>query len=186
MLLKEFYSNKKMIVIDFANKSGSLWEEVEKHQVSEWLRNSKGGGTALVDGKFLRSCINGATYNKFFKRSENSIFVECDNDFKNLIQKYDTRAALQYYDDKKFVYQINIREIVFDDIKVILLDEIEKYREDIEQTLKNCKWSCRVLIDAKPDELILTQLQENKSGYISVNDIKTEDITKIYYEFLIK
>ncbi len=79
MLLKEFYIDGKMIVIDFGTKSGSLWEEIEENKVSKWLRKSKGGGCAIVDGDFLRSCTAGVAYNKFFKRIESSISVDCGN-----------------------------------------------------------------------------------------------------------
>ncbi len=86
----------------------------------------------------------------------------------------------------QFRYQLQINEIDFDDIKVSLSSEIEKYREDIEKTLKNYKWFCRMMVDSKPDENLLKELQKNKFGDVSVNDIKAGDIDKIYYEVLMK
>lgn len=190
MLLQGFYvlnkGAKKLVVIDFGTNSGSLLEEVDESKIkSEFLKNSPGGGCAVVDGDFLRSCMYGETYNRFFKRTEDAVKAQCGISLEELKAKYEITAYLKSFYGDKFKYQLLIRDIDFDDINVVLSSEAEKYREDIEKVLAAQKWSCRVIINAAPDEELYEKAQE-KNWQVSAEDIKTEDINTIYYEINIK
>lgn len=189
MLLQGFYvlnkGDEKLIVIDFGTNSGSLLEEVDASKIkSEFLKNSPGGGCAVVDGEFLRSCMYGETYGRFFKRTEEAVKVQCGISLEELKAKYEITAYLKS-SYNKFKYHLLIRDIGFNDINVVLSSEAEKYREDIEKVLAAQKWSCRVIINAAPDEELYEKAQEN-NGQVHVNDIKMEDINTIYYEINIK
>lgn len=183
MLLKEFYDGNNMIVVDFGTNSGSLLEEVGPEKVSDFLRNSAGGGSAIVDGEYLKSCTSGVTYGKFFKRIENAVSLKCSNSFSELREKYKMVASLQYFNEKHFVYDITIREIDFRDAQVVLADEAEKYRDEIENVLSEKKWFLRITIDAKPDERML---EESDRGYISADNIRAKDINTVHFKIMIK
>ena len=185
MLLKEFYAGDNMIVVDFGTKSGSLWEEVGSKKVSSFLRNSTGGGSAVVDDDFLKSNTAGVTCGKFFKRTSNAVSVKCDVPFEKLIEKYKISAYPQYTDKNHFVYSMSIKGIDFNDVTVVLTDEAERYRTEIEKVLSEEKWIAHMIVDAEPDENILEESNTNRYGYISVENIRKEGINTIHTDILI-